>query len=278
MRSKKSISVQGGEIALLKQEQHGEYISLTDIARQFNAEEPYILISNWFRNKDTIEFLGVWESLNNPNFNHIEFDRIKSEAGSNKFTLSAGRWINETGAIGIVSTAGRYGGTYAHKDIAFGFGYWMSPAFQLYLIQEFQRLKEDEALRLGEQWSVRREISMANHPIFTKAVQKNLIPEQLPRNQTGVFYASETDILNMAVFGLTARQWKQANPDAKGNLRDQASNIDLLILSNLQALDAKLIEWRCDVDQRVEILTATAKEQRAILSKSAAAKRLKEKK
>ncbi len=275
---KNKLVVQGGEISYLKEFGEEEYISLTDIARQFNSENPSFLIINWVRNKDTIEFLGVWEKMNNANFNLIEFDKIKNEAGSNRFVISVGKWISHTGAKGIISKPGRYGGTFAHRDIAFGFGYWMSPAFQLYLIKEFQRLKEDESYRLGEQWSVRREISKANHPIFTKSIQKNLIPPKVPKNQKGIFYANETDVLNLAVFGMTAKQWKIENPKKKGNIRDHATNIELLVLSNLQVLDASLIEWGSDQQQRIDILTAKAREQKLILSKSAAAKRLKGKK
>ncbi len=189
---------------------------------------------------------------------------------NNRTAVSAQRWIDETGAIGIKQKKGRGGGTYAHSDIALNFMYWLSPEFQIYFLKEFQRLKKDEGLRLGQQWTVRREISKANHPIFTEAIKANLVPAKLPKKKVGVVYANEADILNKAVFGLTTKEWKRNNPAANGNIRDNASVIDLLIISNLQVLDASLIQWDSDFQQRIEILTEKAGEQRAILEKSKA--------
>lgn len=196
---------------------------------------------------------------------------------NNRAAVSPQRWIDEVGAIGLVQKAGRGGGTYAHSDIALNFCYWLSPEFQIYFIKEFQRLKEREALGLGTQWTVRCEITKANYPLVTRAIRDNLIPRKLPRSSRGGVYASEADILNMAVFGKTAKQWKLSNPGAKGNIRDDENTdiVDLLILSNLQVLDASLIGWGCDQEQRIEILTEKAREQRDILSKTAAVKRIK---
>lgn len=201
---------------------------------------------------------------------HDLFDRFMD----NKKAVSAQRWIDETGAIGIKQKAGRGGGTYAHSDIALNFMYWLSPEFQIYFLKEFQRLKKDEGIRLGRQWTVRREISKANHPIFTEAIKANLIPEKLLKRKAGIIYANEADILNKAVFGLTAKEWKMNNPTAKGNIRDHASVVDLLIISNLQVLDASLIQWGSDLQQRIELLTEKAMEQKEILKKSKAIDRM----
>ncbi|MFQ5446317.1 MAG: KilA-N domain-containing protein [Saprospiraceae bacterium] len=248
------------------QQKEEDYFSLTSMARGFNAENANSLIVNWMRNRNTIEFLGVWEQLHNPGFNSIEFDRIRSEAGLNTFILSVKRWVNNTGAIGIQAKAGRYGGTYAHKDIAVQFGYWLSPTFQLHLIQEWQKLKEDESQRLNLDWSLKRQLAKANWHIHTEAVREHLVPLiNWNTKKEAIFQASEADMLNLALFGMTSREWKKANPGKKGNLRDYASIEQLLVLANLQALNAKLIEWDSPKEQRLEILNKTAREQMQVL-------------
>jgi len=273
---KKRLEVQGFVIQI-HSINDSDFVSLTDIAKNASDEKPAYSIQNWIRNNNTIRYLTRWEQVHNPNLKVVQMHDLLEKFTNNRTAVSAQKWIEETGAIGVIQKVGRGGGTFAHSDIALNFMYWLSPEFQIYFLKEFQRLKKDEALQLGEQWSVRREISKANHPIFTEAVKTTLIPAKLPKNKTGIVYASETDILNMAVFRMTAKQWKIQNPKAKGNIRDHASMVDLLILSNLQVLDASLIKWNSDQQQRIEILSEKAEEQRRILSKSKAVKRLDEK-
>jgi len=270
---KKRLEVQGFVIQIHSINDN-DFVSLTDIAKNASDEKPAYSIQNWIRNNNTIRYLTRWEQVHNPKLKVVQMHDLLEKFTNNRTAVSPQRWIDETGAIGIIQKIGRGGGTFAHSDIALNFMYWLSPEFQIYFLKEFQRLKKDEALRLGEQWSVRREISKANHPIFTEAVKTNLIPDRLSKNQTGVVYASESDLLNKAVFGMTAKEWRIQNPDKKGNIRDHASNIDLLVLSNLQVLDASLIKWGSDQIQRLEILTEKAEEQQKILSKSKAAKKL----
>lgn len=260
----KTINVNGTEIRLFHL-QKKDFISLTDIAKRFN-ETPSFLIINWLRNKDTLEFLSVWEKLYNPDFNLIEFDKIKEEVGHNRFVISAGKWIDKTNSIGIQSKAGRYGGTYAHRDIALGFCYWLSPPFQLYLIKEFQRLKEGAFELNNLDWNVKRIMAKANFRIHSEAVRTHLIP-MLDWNtkKEAIYQASETDLLNLALFGLTAKEWQSQNPEARGNMRDHASPEQLLVLSNMQSLNAKLLKWGCDKAQRVQILNETAREELEIL-------------
>ncbi len=264
--AKKTITVQGVEITYLEKGKD-DFFSLTDIAIKFNAENANSLVINWMRNRNTIEFLGVWEQLYNPDFNSIEFDRIKNEAGLNTFILSVKRWTNDTHAIGIYAKAGRYGsGTFAHKDIALQFCYWLSPTFQLHLIKEFQRLKTDESTRLGLDWNLKRQIAKANWHIHTEAVREHLVPIiDWNTRREAYAQASEADLLNLSLFGMTAREWKAANPELSGNLRDHASTEQLLVLSNLQSLNAKLLEWDSPKEQRLEILNKTAREQMDIL-------------
>ena len=216
-----------------------DYICLTDIARYKDSERTDYLISNWLRNRNTIEFLGIWEQINNPAFNPIEFDGIKKDSGLNSFILTAKQWIERTGAIGIQSKAGRYGGTYAHLDIALEFASWISVEFKLYLIKEFQRLKETERQTLG--WDIRRNLAKINYRIHTDAIQTHLIPPELGKAQTSLVYASEADVLNMALFGQTAAQWRSQNPGDKGNIRDHATSAQLVSLSNLENLNALFI-------------------------------------
>lgn len=205
-----------------------DYISLTDMLK---AKEGEFFFSNWLRNRNTVEFLGIWEKLNNPDFNCAEFDIIKSQAGLNSYRLSAKEWMQNTNAIGIVAKAGRYGGTYAHQDIAFEFAMWISPEFKVYLIREFQRLKSEEQKMIG--WSTKRELSKINYRIHTDAIKQNLIPEEITQSQTAVIYAEEADVLNVAMFGMTAQMWRDQNPELKGNIRDYATINELICLSNM---------------------------------------------
>lgn len=213
-----------------------DYISLTDMIK---AKDGEFFFSNWLRNRNTIEFLGIWERVNNPNFNYVEFDTIKSQAGLNSYRLSAKEWMEKTGAIGIISKAGRYGGTYAHKDIAFEFAMWISPEFKVYLIREFQNLKAKEQELIG--WSAKRELAKINYHIHTDAIKQNLIPSELTPAQTSMVYANEADVLNMALYGITAKQWRDANPDLKGNIRDYSTINELICLSNMENINALLI-------------------------------------
>lgn len=236
-----------------------DFISLTDMARHKNATAPKDVVKNWLRLRSTIDFLGLWEQMNNPNFKGVEFDSFKSHAGENAFTLSPQQWVKATNAIGIVSKSGRYGGgTYAHKDIAFEFASWLSPEFKLYIIKDYQRLKEDEGHRLALDWNVKRILAKANYRIHTDAIKMNLIPPELPRVQQGYVYADEADVLNVALFGKTAKQWKQENPGTKGNMRDFASIEQLLVLANLENINALLIEQGIPQQERLEKLHATA--------------------
>lgn len=216
-----------------------EYICITDIARYKNPDRTDDLIRNWLRNRNTIEFLGIWEQLNNPDFKSVEFDGFRKQAGLNSFTLTPKQWIERTGAIGVISKAGRYGGTFAQKDIAFEFASWISVEFKLYLIKEFQRLKAQEFQQLG--WDIRRNLAKVNYLVHTDAIRENLIPDTLSAQQIGFVYASEADLLNVALFGVTARQWRDANPELKGNLRDHANVHQLVCLANLESMNAHFI-------------------------------------
>ncbi len=235
-----------------------DFISLTDIARHIN-ERTDVVITNWMRNRNTVEFLGVWEQLYNPDFNPIGFDGIRIRTGLNNFFLTVKQWIGETNAIGMQAKTGRYGGTYAHKDIAFEFCSFVNPAFKLYLIKEFQRLKEDEAKINSLEWNVKRIMAKASYPIHTEAVRQHLIPPKIVRTKMeGLYFANEADLLNVALFGITAKDWQLQNPEAKGNLRDHATHEQLLVLSLLQGLNAKLMEWGSDAQQRLELLNKAA--------------------
>lgn len=254
-----------------------DYISLTDIAKHRNPEFPADVVKNWLRLRSTIEFLGLWEQLNNPQFNMVDFDQFKNDAGSNAFVMSPQKWIKATSAIGIVSKSGRYGGgTYAHKDIAFEFASWLSPEFKLYIIKDYQRLKEDEGHRLALDWNVKRILAKANYRIHTDAIKTNLIPPELPQMQQGYVYADEADVLNVAVFGMPAKQWKRENPNAKGNMRDNATIEQLLVLSNLENINALLIEQGMPQRERLEKLHATALYQMKTITGSKSARTLNE--
>ena len=248
-----------------------DYISLTDMVR--NIENGLALIEKWLRNKNTIEFLGIWEEMYNPDFNSLEFEGIKNEAGLNRFVLSVKQWVEKTNSIGIVAKAGRYGGTYAHKDIAFEFASWVSPYFKLYLIKEFERLKEEEQKKLG--WDIKRNLAKINYRIHTDAIKNNLIPEKLPKEKINFIYANEADILNMALFGMTAKEWRDENPNLKGNIRDYADISQLVCLSNLENLNALFINEGMKQSDRLEKLNSIAIEQMKILSEAETVKKLK---
>jgi hypothetical protein len=265
----KTIEVQGAEIAVFSLNEQ-DYISLTDMVR--GIENGLVLIEKWLRNKNTIEFLGIWEEIYNPDFNSPEFEGIKNQAGLNRFALSVKQWVEKTGSIGIVARAGRYGGTYAHKDIAFEFASWISPTFKIYLIKEFQRLKEDEQKQLG--WDIRRNLARINYRIHTDAVQAHLIPPELTPKQISFVYANEADVLNMALFGMTARQWRDANPDEKGNIRDFANAAQLVCLANLESLNALLIKEGIEQSSRLRKLNSVAIEQMRVLADDSGIKRL----
>lgn len=275
MSRKRTIVVNGKEITLLPRPNQEDYISLTDIMKSFDDE---FAIYSWLRNRNTVEFIGVWEELHNPDFKGNEFVRFKSEVGLNTFNLTPKKWIEATNAIGMIVKSGRYGGgTFAHQDIAINFCYWLSPTFQLYLIKEFQRLKEEEAERQSIEWNVRRIMSKANYRIHTEAVREHLIPPRLQYTKMeGLYFANEADVLNMALFGMTAKEWRLQNPEAKGNIRDNATAEQLLVLSNLQSLNAKLMKWDCDQEQRLQILNEAAIEEMQILVSSTSLKQLPE--
>ena len=239
-----------------------DYISLTDIAK-YKSDDPTAVIGNWLRNRNTIEYLGIWESLYNPNFKPLEFEGFKKEAGLNAFTLSPTKWISATNAIGILSQSGRYGGTYAHKDIAFKFASWISVEFELYIIKEFQRLKSEEQQLLG--WSAKRELSKINYRIHTDAIKHNLIPAEITPAQANIIYANEADVLNVAMFGMTAKQWREANPDSKGNIRDYATISELICLSNMENLNAVFIGQGIPQGERLVKLNQIAIHQLRVL-------------
>jgi hypothetical protein len=240
-----------------------EYICITDIAKYKGTDRAAHIIGNWIRNRNTIEFLGIWEQLNNANFKVLEFEDFKKEAGLNSFTLTPKQWIEKTNAVGIISKAGRYGGTYVQKDIAFEFASWISVEFKLYLIKEFQRLKEQEFQQLG--WDIKRNLAKVNYLIHTDAIKENLIPDSLTAQQIGFVYASEADLLNVALFGITAKQWQQANPDVKGNMRDHANVHQLLCLANIESLNAHFISEGMKQAERLVKLNQVAIQQMKVL-------------
>lgn len=264
------INVKETSISIIKFDET-DYISLTDIAR-FKSNEPNIVIGNWMRNRNTIEYLGIWETLYNPSFKPIEFEGFKKEAGLNAFTLSPSKWIDSTGAVGIVVKNGRYGGTYAHKDIAFKFASWISVEFELYFIKEFQRLKEEEQKLLG--WSAKRELAKINYRIHTDAIKQNLIPPEVTPYQKSLIYADEADILNVAMFGMTAKEWRDSHPELKGNIRDYATINQLICLSNMENLNAVFINEGMKQSERLERLNRIAIQQMRVLEESSERKLL----
>jgi hypothetical protein len=255
--AKGQLLVQNTVVAFTRIEQ-SSFLSLTDIARVKNPDEPKDVVKNWLRSRSTLDFLGLWEQINNPSFKGVEFDSFKNQAGTNSFTLSPSKWVEATGAIGIRSTAGRTGGTYAHQDIAFEFASWVSAEFKLYLIKEFQRLKDEEIRTKAHEWSLTRSLSKLNYRIHTDAIAANIIPLALTQQQAGLIYASEADVLNMALFGTTAKQWRDKNNTKQGNMRDHASVEQLIILSNLESINAELIRQGIPQDARLLALNNTA--------------------
>lgn len=274
MAKNKKIEVIGREISLFS-EKSDDYISLTDMARYKDSSNTDDIIKNWLRNRNTIELLGFWEQMYNPNFKPVEFDGFRKQAGLNSFVLTPKRWIEATNAIGIISKSGRYGGTFAHKDIAFEFASWISIEFKLYVIKEFQRLKEDENNRQKLDWNLQRTLAKVNYTIHTDAIKEILIPEKLSTKQTSFVYASEADLLNMALFGKTAADWRAENPDAKGNIRDQATLEQLVVLSNLESINAVLIRQGLGQPERLTQLNQIAITQMTSLVNNAKLRKLK---
>ncbi len=249
-----TINVRGTEVAVVQREGQ-DYISLTDMLK---AKDGDFFISDWLRNRNTIEFLGIWETVHNPDFNSGEFAIIKSQAGLNSYKLSVKEWVEKTDAIGLRATAGRYGGTFAHHDIAFEFGMWISPEFKIYLIKEFQRLKEDENRRLSLAWNLNRTLAKINYRLHTDAIQAHLIPAEVTPKQASLTYANEADLLNVALFGQTAREWRDANPDKEGNMRDHATLEQLLVLANIENMNAEFIHMKLPQGERLKRLNAIA--------------------
>ncbi|MDU5527341.1 MAG: KilA-N domain-containing protein [Finegoldia magna] len=263
---KEQISAKGFSIQVYTEDFKNDYISLTDIAKYKNTDDPRFVIQNWMRNRNTLEFIGLWEVLNNPNFNRVQFDTFRNEAGLNRFTMTPGKWIESTDAIGIVSKAGRYGGTYAHYDIAMEFASWLSPEFKLYIIQDYKRLKEDETSKLSLTWNLHREISKINYKIHTDAIKEYLLKD-LTNEQLSYKYASEADMLNVALFNKRAKQWREENPELKGNMRDYAGLNELLVLANMKSYNAILIGKGVNQKERMIELRKLARTQLMSLEK-----------
>ena len=257
MPQKEKINVQGMEISILTR-QREDFISLTDMARYKNAEATGLVISHWLSTRYTVEFMGIWERINNPDFNVTDFSNIRNESGGNGFVLTSKQWIEKTNAIGIIAKPGRYGGTYAHRDIAFEFATWLSPEFKFYLITEFQRLKEEEQHRLSLEWNLQRTLSKINYRIHTDAIKEQIIPKEVTQAQAAAVYASEADLLNVALFGMTAAQWRASNPDKSGNIRDCATLEQLVVLSNMESINALFIRQGLLQSERLIHLNSTA--------------------
>ena len=271
---KSTLEVQGGTVTVLSQNQQ-DSICLTDIAKFKNHDHPDDVIRNWLRSRNTVEFLGLWERLNNPSFNPVEFDGIRMQTGLNSFVLTPKQWIEKTGAVGITSSAGRYGGTFAHKDIAFEFASWVSVEFKLYLIKEFQHLKDEENDRLKLGWNLQRTLAKINYRIHTDAVRETLIPPTVTKQQATLVYASEADVLNVALFGQTAKQWRDSHPEAEGNVRDHAPLEQLVVLTNLESLNSVLIRQGLSQPERLSKLNEIAISQMRTLLADTNIKRLK---
>lgn len=272
MAKNRTLNVNQSDITVIHQNET-DYISLTDMTVSF--KEGSGLIGKWITNKNTLEYLGVWEKINNQNFNYPEFGVIGQEAGTNRFMMSVGQWIDRTKAIGMLVKAGRYGGTYAHKDIAFHFAMWLSPEFQIYLVNEFQRLKDDENDRLKLEWNLQRTLAKVNYQIHTDAIKENLIPKEITKQQASFVYANEADLLNVALFGITAKEWRETNPDEKGNIRDYATLEQLVVLSNMESINALLIGQGLTQSERLIQLNKVAINQMKSLLESKAIKKLK---
>ena len=257
---KEQISAKGFSIQVYTEDFKNDYISITDIAKYKNTDDPRFVIQNWMRNRNTLEFIGLWEALNNPNFNRVQFDTFRNEAGLNRFTMTPSKWIESTDAIGIVSKAGRYGGTYAHYDIAMEFASWLSPEFKLYIIQDYKRLKEDENSKLSLTWNLHREISKINYKIHTDAIKEYLLKD-LTNEQLSFKYASEADMLNVALFNKRAKEWRNENPNLKGNMRDYANINELLVLANIESYNSILIAKGIKQKERMIELREFARKQ-----------------
>ena len=273
MSKKDSFTVQGMEISVFTHRQD-DYISLTDIAKYKDELNPRFIIQNWMRNRNTVEFLGIWEILYNPNFNRVEFEAVRTQTGLNSFVLTPQKWIEITGAVGITSKAGRYGGTYAHKEIAYEFASWVSVEFKLYLVKEFDRLKIEEVQRQSLEWNLQRTLSKINYRIHTDAIKEQIIPKEITQAQAAAVYASEADLLNVALFGMTAAEWRAANPNKPGNIRDHATLEQLVVLSNMESINALLIRQRIPQNDRLLQLNGTAITQMKSLVNASLTKRL----
>ncbi len=275
MHKNKNIDVKGQLITIIKINQE-DFISLTDIARFKDSEHTDSIIQNWMRNRNTVELLGLWEAIHNPDFNPLEFEGFRKQAGLNSFVLTPKRWIETTNALGIVSKSGRYGGTFAHKDIAFEFASWISIEFKLYVIKEFQRLKDEENNRLKLNWNLNRTLAKINYRIHTDAIKENIIPKNLNKEQVSEIYANEADVLNVSLFGKTAKQWRDENPDSDSNIRDFAAIEQLLVLANLESLNAEFIKMGLHQHERLVKLNQTAISQMKSLALNTNFKKLKE--
>ena len=275
MAKSRKLNIQDSHITVIQQNET-DFISLTDIARHKDSKHTDTVIQNWMRNRNTIELLGFWESIYNPEFNPIEFEGFRNQAGLNSFVMTPKRWIENTKAIGIISKAGRYGGTFAHKDIALEFASWISIEFKLYVIKEFQRLKDEENDRLKLEWNLQRTLSKVNYQIHTDAIKENLIPREITKQQTSFVYANEADLLNVALFGITAKDWRGTNPDKKGNIRDDATLEQLVVLSNMESINALLIQQGLPQGERLLQLNKVAITQMKSLLESKAIKKLKQ--
>jgi KilA-N domain. len=270
-KSTSKIIVSNTEITVTQLDNE-DYISLTDM---LTAKDGDFFISDWLRNRNTVEYLGIWESIYNPHFNYGEFAIIKSQAGLNSYKISVKEWVEKTNAVGLRATAGRYGGTYAHKDIAFEFGMWISPEFKIYLVREFQRLKDDESNRLKLEWNLQRTLAKVNYHIHTDAIKENLIPKKITQQQAGFVYANEADLLNVALFGITAKEWRETNSDKNGNVRDYATLEQLVVLSNMESINALLIRQGLSQNERLIELNKVAITQMKSLFESNSMKKLK---
>ena len=273
--TKATIHAKGLDISLITTIDQADYISLTDIAK-YRSDDPTAVIQNWMRSRDTLDFLGLWEKLNNPDFNPLEFEGFRSEAGRNAFTMSPKKWIDATRAKGILSKAGRYGGTFAHLDIALEFASWVSPEFKLYLIKDYQRLKTDESYRYSLDWNMKRELARINYRIHTDAIKEHIIPALITAQQAGYAYASEADMLNVALFGMSAKEWREKNPNVDGNLRDGASVLQLIVLVNMENVNAQLIKQGWPQSKRMCYLNQMAIEQMQLLVQDSGVRHLSE--
>ncbi len=265
MENKVKIDANGIQVEVLYGGTSGDYISITDIAKYKTSENPGYVIQNWMRNRNTVRFLGLWENFHNPSFNYLEFEAIEKEAGLNSFVLTPKKWVEQTGAKGIVTKQGRYAATFAHQDIAFEFASWISPEFKLYIVKDYQRLKNEENSRLSLGWNLNRELTKINYRIHTDAIKKHLIPEDISSSAQSFIYANEADVLNVALFGKTARMWRDDNPDHEGNIRDEASLQQLIVLVNLESMNAELIKLGLSRPERAIRLNKMAIEQLGVL-------------